>query len=228
VKGLSSQVVRERFNRDAKDFDAIYRLERSPFWRIVNQTFRKAVFDRYRITFERAGDVTGKSVLDIGCGSGVYSVDFARRGARRVVGIDFSPNMLQLARAEAERFNVQDKCQFIQGDFRDTDFSDRFDISIAMGVLDYVADAEQFINRMARVTDALVLASFPRPSLIRAPLRRLRYRLSGRGSVRFYDDSSMRAVVAAARFASFELIPLRASGGGYVLAGYPSPRSAHA
>jgi 2-polyprenyl-3-methyl-5-hydroxy-6-metoxy-1,4-benzoquinol methylase len=228
VKGFSSEVVRERFNRDAKDFDAIYRLERSPFWRTVNKTLRKAVFDRYRITFERSGDVTGKSILDIGCGSGVYSVDFARRGARRVVGIDFSAKMLEIARAEAQRFNVQDRCQFVQGDFRDTEFSERFDISIAMGVFDYLAEPEPFIQRMAGVTDGLVLASFPRPSLIRGSLRKLRYLLSGRGSVRYYDEASMRAVVAAAGFASVELIPLRASGGGYVVAGSPLPRSPRA
>ena len=74
--------VRRRFERDAQSFDAIYRLERSPFLRWVNTTFRKAVFERYTITFEQAGDVTGKKILDVGCGSGVYSVDFARRGAR--------------------------------------------------------------------------------------------------------------------------------------------------
>src|SRR4028118_513042 len=93
--------VQRRFERDAQSFDAIYRLERSPFWRLVNTTLRKAVFERYAITFERAGDVTGKDVLDVGCGSGVYSVDFARRGARRVVGRDFSPNLLAPPRTQA-------------------------------------------------------------------------------------------------------------------------------
>ncbi len=73
--------VRRRFERDAQSFDAIYRLERSPFWRWVNTTFRKAVFERYTITFEQAGDVTDKKILDVGCGSGVYTVDL--RGAAR-------------------------------------------------------------------------------------------------------------------------------------------------
>jgi ubiquinone/menaquinone biosynthesis C-methylase UbiE len=73
--------VRQRFERDAQSFDAIYRLELSPFWRWINTTFRKAVFERYTITFEQAGDVTGKKILDVGCGSGIYSVDFSRRAS---------------------------------------------------------------------------------------------------------------------------------------------------
>jgi ubiquinone/menaquinone biosynthesis C-methylase UbiE len=110
-------------------------LERSSFWRWVNTTFRKAVFERYNITFQQAGDVTGKKILDVGCGSGVYAVDFARRGAQRVVGIDLSNNMLKLARQEAEQHRVADRCEFIQAGFLKLDLEDRFDTSIAMGAL---------------------------------------------------------------------------------------------
>src|SRR4051812_7146725 len=85
--------VRHRFEWDAKNFDAIYRLEKSPVSRLFNKVFRKAVFQRYDVTFEKSGDLRGKSVLDIGCGSGIYAVDFARRGAKRVLGVDFSGNM---------------------------------------------------------------------------------------------------------------------------------------
>jgi cyclopropane fatty-acyl-phospholipid synthase-like methyltransferase len=60
--------VQRRFERDAQSLDAIYRLERSSFWHLVNTTLRKAVFELYTITFERAGDATGKNVLDVGCG----------------------------------------------------------------------------------------------------------------------------------------------------------------
>ena len=83
------ETVRRRFERDAQSFDAIYRVERSWFARRFNRIFRKAIFERYEITFAEAGDVTDMTVLDVGCGSGVYSADFARRGARRVVGVDF-------------------------------------------------------------------------------------------------------------------------------------------
>ena len=43
-------------------------------------------------------DLTGKTVLDIGCNAGFYSVEMARRGAARVVGIDSDDRYLEQAR----------------------------------------------------------------------------------------------------------------------------------
>src|SRR3954451_1354374 len=47
-------------------------------------------------------DLTGKSVLDIGCTAGFYSIEMARRGAARVVGIDSEDIYLEQARFAAE------------------------------------------------------------------------------------------------------------------------------
>ena len=45
-------------------------------------------------------DLTGKTVLDLGCGDGKHCAEFIDRGAKSVVGIDISEKMLQIARAE--------------------------------------------------------------------------------------------------------------------------------
>ena len=211
--------VRRRFERDAQSFDAIYRLERSPFWRWVNSTFRKAVFERYTITFEQAGDVTGKKILDVGCGSGVYSVDFARRGARRVVGIDLSTNMLELARQEAEQHRVADRCEFIQADFLELDLEDRFDISIAMGVFDYVPDQATFLRKMVALTTGKVIVAFPSHSLLREPARRLRYRLAGKGDIYLYGRDDVERIAREAGLRDKEIIRIPSSGGVFVLVG---------
>jgi ubiquinone/menaquinone biosynthesis C-methylase UbiE len=213
------ETVRRRFERDAKSFDAIYRLERSPFWRWFNTVFRKAVFERYRITFDQAGDLTGKSVLDVGCGSGPYSVDFARRGARRVVGVDFSSNMLALAREEARRHEVEEVCEFLEANFLDVGFTEKFDVSIAMGVLDYLPDPQTFLKKMASVSTSKVIASFPGHSLFRKPLRKLRYRLAGKGSVYYYREDDLKRLADAAGFVKATIIPIRSSGTGFVLVG---------
>ncbi len=48
-------------------------------------------------------DLTGASVLDIGCNAGFYSLEMKRRGAGRVVGIDTDPHYLRQARFAAEQ-----------------------------------------------------------------------------------------------------------------------------
>jgi len=45
-------------------------------------------------------DLTGKAVLDLGCGAGDHCAEFVRRGAARVTGIDISEKMLALARTQ--------------------------------------------------------------------------------------------------------------------------------
>ena len=215
--------VRRRFERDAESFDAIYRLERSPLWRLVNTTLRKAVFERYNVTFEKAGDVTGKSILDVGCGSGVYSVDFARRGARRVVGVDFSANMLKLAGREAERHGVADRCEFVQADFLELDLREEFDVSIAMGVFDYVPDAVTFLRKMVGLTTGKVIVAFPGQSLLREPARRLRYKLAGKGDVFLYDRVDVERIATAAGLRDREIVRIPSSGGVYVLVGNCAP-----
>lgn len=211
--------VKHRFEWDAKNFDAIYRLERSPVSRWFNKTFRKAVFDRYDLAFKHAGDVTGKSILDIGCGSGVYAADFARRGAKRVLGVDFSSNMLEIARGEAREHDVDKVCEFRQADFTTAEISETFDVAIAMGVFDYLREPQPFLKKMAEVVKGTVICSFPGHSVVRELARKMRYKLTRRGTVFFYDEEDVRRLAKGAGFASFEIVPLASSGTGFVLVG---------
>ena len=45
-------------------------------------------------------DLTGKTVLDLGCGYGQNCYDFVKRGAKSVIGVDIAEKMLQVARTE--------------------------------------------------------------------------------------------------------------------------------
>lgn len=51
------------------------------------------------------GDIRGKSLIDIGCGPGAYSVELAKRGAN-VLGVDISRKMLDKARNNAKMKNI--------------------------------------------------------------------------------------------------------------------------
>ncbi len=213
--------VRRRFEREAESFDAIYRLERSRLSRWFNRVVRKAIFERYEITFAEAGDVAGRAVLDVGCGSGVYAADFARRGAGRVVGVDLSANMLALAQREAARQDVAERCEFRSGDFMGLPFDETFDYSVAMGVFDYLSEPAPFLARMASLTTSKVIASFPGHSLVRQPLRALRYRATGKGDVFFYSRADVASIADEAGLGDRRLIHVASSGGGFILVGRP-------
>jgi len=87
-------------------------------------------------SFEHAlpTDLTGKTVLDVGCNAGFYSIEMKRRGAERVVGIDHDPRYLAQARFAAE---VQDfEIEFRQMSVFDVaELREKFDLVIFMGVL---------------------------------------------------------------------------------------------
>lgn len=99
---------------------------------------------RFELTLEECKDIYGKSILDIGCGSGRYSVDLAKRKAACVLGIDFSENMLRLAQKYAADNHVSNICEFIAADFITREFKKNFDVSIAMGSLNISKNQSRF------------------------------------------------------------------------------------
>jgi tRNA (mo5U34)-methyltransferase len=81
-------------------------------------------------------DLAGKSVLDIGCNAGFYSIEMKRRGAARVVGIDSDERYLAQARLAAEVLGFEDSVEFTKLDVYDVGaIGERFDLVIFMGVL---------------------------------------------------------------------------------------------
>ena len=80
-------------------------------------------------------DLTGKSVLDIGCNAGFYSVEMKRRGAARVVGIDSDDRYLAQARLASRTLGFDD-IEFRNLSVYDVGaLGERFDVVIFMGVL---------------------------------------------------------------------------------------------
>jgi tRNA (mo5U34)-methyltransferase len=79
-------------------------------------------------------DLHGKSVLDIGCNAGFYSLEMKKRGAARVVGIDFDDTYLEQARFAAEVSEMD--IEFRQLSVYDVgELGEKFDVVIFMGVL---------------------------------------------------------------------------------------------
>jgi 2-polyprenyl-3-methyl-5-hydroxy-6-metoxy-1,4-benzoquinol methylase len=138
------------------------------------------------------------TVLDVGCGSGRFSVSLALRGAARVCGVDVSERMVSLSRTFAAAHGVADRCEFLATDFLKTSDSERFDVVLTLGYFDYVQDARPHLEKMLRQCRVRLFASFPKRFDFRVPSRFLRIRLAG-GFVRFYSRSEVLALLASAK-----------------------------
>jgi len=80
-------------------------------------------------------DLSGKSVLDIGCNAGFYSIEMKKRGAARVVGVDSDDVYLNQARFAAEVSGYKD-IEFRNMSVYDVgQLGEKFDLVIFMGVL---------------------------------------------------------------------------------------------
>jgi len=93
-----------------------------------------AKFRRFEVYLPQ--DLTGKSVLDIGCNAGFYSIEMRRRGAGRVLGIDSDERYLSQARLASEVLGYESEVEFAKLDVYDVAaLREKFDLVIFMGVL---------------------------------------------------------------------------------------------
>jgi len=79
-------------------------------------------------------DLTGKSVLDVGCNAGFYSIQMKRRGADRVVGIDMDEKYLDQARFAAKVSGAEIEFRNLSV-YRVAELHEKFDLVLFMGVL---------------------------------------------------------------------------------------------
>jgi 2-polyprenyl-6-hydroxyphenyl methylase / 3-demethylubiquinone-9 3-methyltransferase len=89
----------------------------------------------------------GLRIVDVGCGGGVLSEPLARLGAT-VTGLDPAPTNIRVARAhaEAEGVSVDYRAETIEAVI---DRGERFDIVLAMEVVEHVTDMPAFVRRAA-------------------------------------------------------------------------------
>lgn len=101
--------------------------------------------------------VEDRTILEIACGTGRFTVMLAEQGAD-VVGLDISAAMLHQGRAKAQRAELAGTLEFLRGDAGRLPFpDDHFDTVIAMRFFHLADDPEAFLREMRRVASEQVV-----------------------------------------------------------------------
>jgi 2-polyprenyl-3-methyl-5-hydroxy-6-metoxy-1,4-benzoquinol methylase len=198
------EAQRDYWDRESGAFDTIYGSGKDSVPSLLDRVFRKDMYQRFEFTLEHSMPIEGRTFLDVGCGSGVYSVALAERGARHVTGIDIAPSMLELCWQRAERHAVADRCSFVESDLLAFTPEAQFDVTIGIGLFDYIRDPSPVLTAMRRVTVGCAILSFPRFWTWRAPIRKVRLSLR-KCSVYFYTRRRLTRLLRDAGFGSVRI-----------------------
>ena len=188
--------VLDHFQKVSGAFDSIYSGKQKSFiYRLVDVLFRRRILEgRCNAILEFAKPVKGKDILDIGCGSGRYSVMLAKDEPSSVLGLDMSDSMIELARRLAAERSANDICKFEEGDFSKKEFDKRFDIIIAAGVFDYIADPKVFLSKIKYMLNERAIISFPVKWTIFTPIRML-WLFKRKCPSYYYSNSDIKRLV---------------------------------
>jgi SAM-dependent methyltransferase len=201
----STAQVREHFRRKAFSFDHLYDEEHA-----LQRLLRPGLFNRRELAVSVVQDYESPSVLDVGGGSGRVGELALEAGASRYVDVDLSDTMLDLARERLKRFG--DKVELVQGDFVTAQLGGPFDIVLGLGYFDYIEDAPSHVGRMTELCTGSIVASFPRWTWTKGPIRKLRYEV--KNSVRIFDytEPQLREL-----FADFGKVTIHSGRSGFLV-----------
>lgn len=107
--------------------------------------------DNYNVLLEQPAmnrllpDLSGKRVLDLGCGYGHNCMDFVHRGAERVVGMDISQRMLDIANTESSHKRIE----YVRMSMTDISrLTEGFDLIYSSLAVHYIEDFEALCKDM--------------------------------------------------------------------------------
>lgn len=101
--------------------------------------------------FSLLPNLAGKSVIDLGCGYGENCREFSRLGAKKVLGIDISEKMLQVAEQENKCNNVD----FLRLSMNDlAAINEKYDVVVSSLSIHYIKDFDRLMNNIANLLAA--------------------------------------------------------------------------
>lgn len=201
---MSEEKLKIFFNKYAQKFESIYKKDKNVIRYFVDKIFRRSIYKRFEKTLKECYPLKNKTVVDIGCGPGQYSIAFAKMGARYVLGLDISEKMIELARNNAQKYGVEKICEFKKIDFMDFSIDKKFDYAVVMGVMDYVKDSEGFVKKVMKIIRKKAVFSFPKKGGFLAWQREKRYRLKGT-LIFFYTFQSIKNLLKRVKAKNYKI-----------------------
>lgn len=162
--------VKDYFEDIASDFDSYYESPKGILDKMINAGLRRpGLIKRLKISLEASNPHQGKRILDVGCGSGKFVVECAKRGAE-VWGMDISIEMIEIAKDFCVKNKVEAELEI--GDATE-ELPKGFDVCVALGVFEYFEDPKQILRNMFASTEkgGKIIFSVPSWFTFQTPLR---------------------------------------------------------
>jgi len=103
---------------------------------------------------------SGRTVLDLGCGDGTYTLEFPALGVKEVVGVDPAGSAIEVAKAKALKLGLDVIVKFEVGNIYALEpyfAGNRFDCIVLRGVLHHLPDPARAIAGLAAFSGTIVL-----------------------------------------------------------------------
>jgi predicted TPR repeat methyltransferase len=189
------QDVKKFFHGYAADFDSIYghSKSRGSFDKMMDKLFRKSMLLRFNETIQETFKPSVQTILDIGCGSGVYCLAFLKQG-KTVTGLDMAEGMLKIAEEKTAAFKDSGKISFILSGYMEYEFTKKFDAAVLMGFFDYIKEPVALIKKLQTDTTKEIYMSFPKKGGFLTWQRKVRYNMR-HCPLYFYSKKSLTKIL---------------------------------
>ncbi|MFX0140568.1 MAG: class I SAM-dependent methyltransferase [Candidatus Hodarchaeota archaeon] len=218
----SEEKVKKYFENGAENFDRIYDWiygsDDKSLKLLVNKIFRKGMIARFKQVLEECEP--DKNILDIGCGSGRIDLALAKKGAN-IIGIDYSKQMIELANKYLNKYqnerNITLNVKFLHKNFmKNYRNKELFDITLAIGVFDYIKEPIPFLKKMRNLSKEKIIASYPAKFTFQMPIRTV-WLWTKRCPVYFYTKYQIKSMYESINLFNYEIVKIPA---GYIVKAY--------
>jgi ubiquinone/menaquinone biosynthesis C-methylase UbiE len=195
--GTKTEVPKQvelHFHKEYREFDSFYREGKTIFARLIDRLFRRSMQMRFARVMAGAAPYENTTVLDVGCGTGRYSLALALKGIKNALGMDFAQNMIEEANRLAQQLKVQPLCRFVKADFMQLEIEEPFDHVFAMGVLDYIAEPVPFVKKMVQAAKKSVMISFPAAGGMIQRFRKFKFEEIKKCPLFLYSEEEVRQI----------------------------------